>query len=401
VTGLPRTAIFAVFAFAALICGAPPSLALTRPDESEEDPAFRPSLNAVSISDDTVTGHLDDGSSTALTLQPKLQRAAQRLLAQARPRAGAIVAVDVKTGRIAAFAGTKSGNPTPSVVTSTLAPAASLFKIVTTTALLEHHVDPDREVCISGGSSFIKREHMTKPKSGAALCAPFHEALGRSRNAVFAQLATRFLRRKDLVDTAGRLGFGGDAPFDVPATVGVFDPPPQEDDLGVARAAAGFVGSRLSPVGAAQLATTIASGGRLVRLHMLQDEHDQGDVGRPRRHVVARAMHESTARELTRMMEVTIHSGTCRETFTDEDGKSYLGDVRVAGKTGTLQPTDDEPLTSWFIAFAPSRRPRIAVSVLLENGPGWRRKANEVGRDLLRAYFADRGSRGVTVPDGL
>ena len=48
-----------------------------------------------------------------------------------------------------------------------------------------------------------------------------------------------------------------------------------------------------------------------------------------------------------------------------------------------------------------TRRPRIAVSVLLENGPGWRRKANEVGRDLLRAYFADRGSRGVTVPDGL
>jgi peptidoglycan glycosyltransferase len=388
----------AVFAIVALICGAPPSLAVTRSNDSGESSGVRPSLDSVVISDDAVTGRLADGTSTALTLQPKLQRAAQRLLAQARPRSGAIVAIDVKTGRIAAFAGTRSGAQAPSVVTSTLAPAASLFKIVTTTALLEHHVEPDREVCISGGSSFIKREHMMKPKNGAALCGPFREALGRSRNAVFAQLATRFLRRDDLVDTAHRLGFGGDAPLDVPATVGVFDPPPSEDDLGVARAAAGFVGSRLSPVGAAQLATTIASGGRLVRLHMLRGEQDEG---RPRRHVVARAMHESTARELTRMMEVTIHSGTCRETFTDEDGKSYLGDVRVAGKTGTLQPTDDEPLTSWFIAFAPSRRPRIAVSVLLENGPGWRRKANEVGRDLLRAYFAERGSRGVTLPEGL
>jgi cell division protein FtsI/penicillin-binding protein 2 len=100
------------------------------------------------------------------------------------------------------------------------------------------------------------------------------------------------------------------------------------------------------------------------------------------------------------MMESTIHSGTSRETFTDALGKAYLGDVRAAGKTGTLQPERTGPLTSWFIAFAPSRSPRVALSVLLENGDGWRRKANEVGRDVLRAYFAARGYRGITKPDG-
>jgi cell division protein FtsI/penicillin-binding protein 2 len=101
------------------------------------------------------------------------------------------------------------------------------------------------------------------------------------------------------------------------------------------------------------------------------------------------------------MMEVTVHSGTSRGVFSDEDGLNYLGDVRVAGKTGTLQAGESEPTTSWFVGFAPSRAPRIVVSVLLENGAMYREKANEVGRDLLRAYFAARSYRGVTMPDVL
>src|SRR4029079_16774149 len=99
-----------------------------------------------------------------------------------------------------------------------------------------------------------------------------------------------------------------------------------------------------------------------------------------RRESTGRVMHEATARELVRMMEITVHSGTCQHVFTDDEGRYYLGDVRAAGKTGTLQPNEAEPTTSWFVGFAPSRAPRVVISVLLENGVGWRRKANEVGR---------------------
>jgi hypothetical protein len=35
------------------------------------------------------------------------------------------------------------------------------------------------------------------------------------------------------------------------------------------------------------------------------------------------------------------------------------------------------------------------VSVLLENGSVWRRKAVEVARDVLRSYFAARGIGGI------
>ena len=354
-------------------------------------------LEALHVEGAEVTAPVMGGGDTTLTLDPARQRAATRLLAHAHPGSGAIVAVDPRRGQVLAWAGLRGNAASPGAVASTLAPAASVFKLVTTAALLEKHVDPHRTVCIEGGTSGISLEHLEKPRSGHALCGPFREALGRSRNAVFAQLATRFLHRDDIIDMAGRLGFGKEAPLDVPALVGSLEVP--EGELSMARAAAGFVGSRLSPVGAVHLATTIATGGRALRLHLVK--RADGFEAPRRRALAGRVMHEATARELVRMMEVTVHSGTSLGAFTDETGKSYLGDVRAAGKTGTLQPNDDDPTTSWFVGFAPSRHPRLVISVLLENGPLYRRKANEVGRDLFRAYFASRGFRGVTMPDGI
>lgn len=351
-------------------------------------------LDALRVSARGVTAPGTDGSDVELTLDPALERAAERLLAAAHPLEGAALAIDVRSGRFLAWAGTRSGSAAPSVPAATLAPAASLFKIVTTAALLEKRVSPSLDVCTEGGASAISVEHLTRPKSGPALCAPFREALGRSRNAVFAQLATRFLRPADLLGTAERLGFGQDAPMDVPAKVGTLTVP--DGDLELARAAAGFVGSRLSPVGGAELAYTIAARGRAARFRLIA--RADGYEAPRRRELLTRAMRESTAWEIARMMEVTVHSGTSREVFSDEDGKNYLGDVRVAGKTGTLRAGEEEATTSWFIGFAPSRAPKVVVSVLLENGTIYRQKANEVGRDLLRAYFAARGARGVTLP---
>jgi len=380
---------------ASVVLGLATSLPLPARGATLEPP--EPNLDELRLDRDVIAAPTLDGGVAELTLDPGLQRAAMRLLAAAHPGSGAIVVVDPRHGHVLAWAGLRDGAQAPSVVSTTLAPAASLFKIVTTTALLERHVDPNRVVCIEGGSAGISLEHLWRPRSGRALCGPFREALGRSRNAVFAQLVTRYLGKDDIVRTAERFGFNGDAPLEVPVPVGTLTVP--DGQLPFARAAAGFVGSRLSPVGAANLATTVATGGRMLRLHLVR-RADGFELSRGRR-FVRRVMAEDTARELVRMMEVTVHSGTSLGAFTDESGRSYLGDVRAAGKTGTLQPNDDDPTTSWFVGFAPSREPRLVVSVLLENGPVWRRKANEIGRDLFRFYFASHGFRGVTVPEGM
>jgi cell division protein FtsI/penicillin-binding protein 2 len=254
-------------------------------------------------------------------------------------------------------------------------------------------VRPSERVCISGGVRSVERRHLDAPHGSGVSCGPFSQALGFSRNAVYAQLATRHLSRQDLIDVAERLGFNSNIPFDWPVPLGSLNVP--YNDLAFARTATGFQGSTLSPLGAAYLASIIAQGGVAERLHLLAPpglgRAFQDEAG-------TRVMKRATARRITRMMEVTVHSGTSRLVFNDESGKSLLPGVRVAGKTGTLRPDSGAETTSWFVGFAPADKPEIAVSVMLENGSVWRQRAAEVARDLLRVYFHKKGLRKIVDP---
>lgn len=333
------------------------------------------------------------GHTLAVTLDPDLERAAALLLRRARPDRGAIVALDPRNGRILAWSELSPRGSSGSVVTTAQAPAASVFKLVTTTALYERGgVEPKREVCISGGMHGIERRHLEPARGADALCAPFWEALGHSRNAVYAQLSTHLLR-DDLTSVAERLGFNANVPFDWPVPVGRLSVP--YNDLEFARAAAGFRGSTLSPLGGAYLASIIAQGGVARRLHLI-DEQPSG--GAEPASIVGRVMSANTAWRLTRMMEITVHSGTARPAFSDERKRTLLPGVRVAGKTGTLKPPGSPLTSSWFIGFAPSRHPEIVVSVLLQTKDVWRERAAEVARDVLRAHFRGRGVPGVADP---
>ncbi len=370
--------------------GAAPAAAETPTPNQRRPPAV--DLGRLQVATDRVTAPLRTGGTAELTLQPGLQRSADRLLRDARPRAGAIVAADARTGHLLVWSSLGVGG---TGILGMRAPSASLFKIVTTAALLElDGVHPATRVCHSGGSSGIERRHLEAPRGDDVQCHPFWQALGHSRNAVYAQLVTRHLMHDELVTMGARFGFGADLPFDVPAPLGRLQVP--YNDLAFARAATGFQGSDLTPLGALELAFVVAAGGRRPRLHIVAAAGDY--VAPARLEIEDRVIEPRTAANLRWMMEVTVDQGTSSEAFADEAGQPYLRDVKVAGKTGTLQPDPTGPTTTWFVGFAPSRDPRIVVSVLLENGRVWHRKANEVARDLLRAYFASRGFRGITDP---
>jgi cell division protein FtsI/penicillin-binding protein 2 len=90
-------------------------------------------------------------------------------------------------------------------------------------------------------------------------------------------------------------------------------------------------------------------------------------------------------------MEATVSNGTSYKSFHDKRGRPYLPDVRVAGKTGTLtKPTPEGPFYTWFVGFAPSRKPEVAISVLVANRAKWRVKATNLACDMLRVYFNDK-----------
>jgi cell division protein FtsI/penicillin-binding protein 2 len=206
---------------------------------------------------------------------------------------------------------------------------------------------------------------------------------------------------------ASRFGFGAPVPFDAPIEVSTLRVP--DDDLGFARTAAGFWNSTLSPLEAAWISATVARGGDAPRLSIVNEViDDRGGLqwSAPSPSSDHRAIAADTARAVTRMMEVTVSEGTSYRAFHDARGRSFLPNVPVAGKTGTLTDAQQQRFYTWFTGFAPSRPdadgvpkiPQVAVAVLVVNKPAWHVKANVLARELLREYFAREHTPGVTAP---
>jgi cell division protein FtsI/penicillin-binding protein 2 len=335
-----------------------------------------------------------------LTLNPKYQRAALALLRGGQVPEGAIVLTEVKTGRVLVWASYVDDGPSRDIASEATAPTASVFKIVTGTALVENGVPPTTKVCYSGGEHAIKAIDMVEDRKRDKYCATMSQAMGRSLNTVFARLAAKNLDRDKLGAVAQKLGWGQDLPFDVKIQPSTLSFP--EDDLGFARTAAGFWNSTLSPFQAVNLATTIANGGEMVRLFVVSSVKDEaGEIyrGPTSRQVVRRVIDEGTASAVTSMMESTVENGTSYKSFHDRAGRAYLPDISIAGKTGTLtKPAQDGPYYTWFVGFAPSRKPEVAISVFVANHLKWRVKATNLAADMLRTYFADKGASGVKDP---
>jgi peptidoglycan glycosyltransferase len=335
-----------------------------------------------------------------LTLNTKYQRAALGLLREGRVPEGAIVMTDVKTGRVLVWASYVMDGTMHDVAAEATAPSASVFKVVTGSALIEAGVPTTYKQCYSGGEHTIKAADLVENKKRDKWCATMAQAMGRSINSVFARLASKNLTRDKLQGMANKLGWGQDVPFDVKIAQSTITLP--EDDVGFARTAAGFWNTTLSPFQAANLATTMANGGEMIRLSLVSTVKDEaGEIyrGAAGRQVLRRAIDAGTASQVTSMMESTVDNGTSYKSFHDRNGKSYLPDIRIAGKTGTLtRPVADGPFYTWWVGFAPSNKPEIALSVLIANRPKWRVKATNVAADMLRVYFADKGAPGVSDP---
>lgn len=331
-------------------------------------------LHQVRVKEDGVYGSIGSpGKPVKLTLDPRLQRTAEKLLARAGAPEGAIVASDVRTGRILAWA-SRGGRD---FVSEPYAPSASLFKIVTAASLLDAgHANVSTNVCYEGGEHDIRPADLER---GGGTCVEFGEALGKSINMVFARMARKHLDAGDLRRMAGTLGFSGDIPIDVPVPAGRVDIP--NDPFGMARAAAGFWNGKLSPLGALFAMQTIANQGERVSFVL----RDPG--GPVERHGGRQAIRPSIARTLSRMLQVTTKRGTCVKAFRHADGTRALPGMAVAAKTGTLIGGHPARMFSWFASFAPADKPEIAVVVMLANDISWRTKANIVGRDVLEEYF--------------
>ncbi len=339
-----------------------------------------------------------------LTLEPRLQKLATSYMQAKHLPEAVVVMIDVATGDVLAYASHLEKGPARDLAVEATAPAASVFKIVTGTALVDSAgLSPDQKECYSGGEQRITAQDLEADPVRDKWCSTLAGALGRSLNTVFARLALRHLKPERLDETARTLGFGDRLAFDVPVQPSALRIP--EEPLPYARTAAGFWNTTLSPVHAAWLSAVFARGGEAVRPRIVAEVVDGSGkslytMPAP---VVRRVIPASVAASVTQMMDRTVAEGTSYRAFHDIKGTSFLAGVPVAGKTGTLTDGEKQRYYTWFTGFAPSHpqpgQRQVAIAALVVNGPVWRVKANVLAREMLRGYFSNENVPGVTFPE--
>jgi penicillin-binding protein A len=343
-----------------------------------------------------------DGGRAELTLDPGMQEATDEVLRVfAIPYAGAVV-LSIPDGRVLAMVGRSAADSRLGAEELALrpwAPAASVFKVVSASALVElGGVSGATRTCYHGGVSSILPDNLVDLPRIDGRCDTLAYGIGKSQNAILAKLASRHLTPESLGRVGAAFGFGEPIPFEVPVEASHLDVP--AEPLEFARTAAGFWHSTLSPLHGALLAATIANQGVMPAPTLVGKA--VGTDGAPLELPVAaphRVVSATTAHEVGKMMELTTRIGTAKATFNDKKGRRLLA-VDVAGKTGTLGAETDRGYVgySWFVGYAPADHPRIAFAVTLGNHPSWRIKATYVARRIVTEYLTERAEKARPAP---
>jgi cell division protein FtsI/penicillin-binding protein 2 len=328
---------------------------------------------------------LGDGRAI-LTLDPALQARLERALQAYRVPWGATVLLEPATGRVLALAEHSRAEPgRKGLALAALAPAASIFKIVTAAALLERGVGADGAVCYHGGKRRLEPRLLRDDPRRDRRCMSLSAAFGHSANVVFAKLADRDLDPDALRAAAERFLFNVPIPFARPVEVSTAEVPP--DPFAAANTAAGFGAVKLTPLHAALLAGIVANGGVYVPPVLVEEAQGTPLPAVP---PAARVVEEEVAAELGEMMRETVETGTARRIFR-RVARSLRG-VDVAGKTGSLADPSPYRDYSWFVGYAPADRPEVAVATVIVNERLWHARAPTVAKEALEAYFAGRSS---------
>lgn len=334
---------------------------------------------------DSILGRGGEQQNMVSNLDLGGQRLASQELAGRR---GAVVVLDVRSGRIPVYVSLPSYNPelmgTPAGVRAlnrdrssplvdrvgdSTYPPGSTFKVVTAAAALD-----------SGAISTTSTVDGNSPQTFASkpLANDFNQQFGpttletalvNSVNTAFGNIGVK-LGKGTLIEYMKRFGFYAPPPVDLPRSEllasGLRD---RRGDLlaasaniDLARTAIGQERLAVTPLQMATVAQTVANGGvrmepRIARL--FRDEYGRTTLTvAPKR--ATRVISRETAAELNRMMRKVVEEGT--------GTAANVGDLRMAGKTGTAE-LGTGLNQAWFIGFAPYDAPRYAIAVSIENSP--------------------------------
>lgn len=354
----------------------------------------------------SLAGISEPGNSVQLTIDSRIQRAAEQALAG---RVGAIVALDPRSGAVLAWASAPtfdnaniqaaieaanaSGGADTSMydrATLALYTPGSTFKVLTLASALENGLatldttydSPGRMEI--GGADVVSIGERGHGKISLA------KAFALSSNTVFGQVADG-LGAEKLVATARAFGYGQQLGLDFTTAASVMPNPEEMTEWELAWAGAGqpvgqghTPGPQATVMQNALMAATIANNGIAMNPYVVSQilAPDGTVLKTTRGHSLGQAVGSGTAEQVKQAMLDVVQNGT--------GSAAAIAGVKVAGKTGTAE-TNNANANSTFVGFAPYDTPTVAIAVVIEQNAKGEESAAAVGRQVLRAALATQG----------
>ena len=362
------------------------------------------------------------GASLQLTLDVKLQRAAEKALDRAR-NTGAIAAIDPRSGEVLALASNPGYDPNlfsltgdalkkayqkialnpkhpllNRAVVSRFPPGSTFKPLVAVAGLEKGAINPHSSVNCPGYYQIAGRRFKCWAVHGRGV--NLSKALAKSCDVYFYQMALKLGDPEGsgpqyLADTVRKFGLGRKTEIDLPSDEAGLIPDPiwrrkinaKNPDL-----ARWYPGNTLNmsigqgdvlatPLQMALAIGAVANGGTLWKPHVLREaKSHSGEILENFKNV---GQSVGVSSEILAL----VRSGM-RDTVTKGTGKPCnLPQVEVAGKTGSAEDVHNVLPHSWWVCFAPYKNPTIAIAVIVENSGHGSENALPVAREVLEAAF--------------
>ena len=353
------------------------------------------------VTDTRVTAPAGPGKTAVLTINPSLQRAATTSLQRRHIAHGAVVAMDIRTGEILAYASRHNNKADP--ITTARLPATDIAKTITATATLKTSDSTHTtRICHRDPGTSLDLQDLVSNKTKDTWCPTLAESIGRNLDAPIAKAALHLTNHTAIEQAASAFGFGQILPFDLPVEASHFST--AHGDEGLMRAAIGS--ENIPPIGSpppAKPSTTMSAmqgliiasiiGRKGLTVHPLlvrTVETSHGDVvysAKSKPHTTKQVVDTHTANELAMMMRETTEKGEAFRAFHDETGHPTLGKTKIAAVFGAERVNEDSDQTTWLIGFVPSDAPEIAFATVAKNRKGSPGNAQGLAIDVLRAFL--------------
>jgi len=378
------------------------------------------------------------GNNVFLTIDYDLQQVAEEAYQE---KHGALLAMEIKTGRILAMVSKPSFDPsvfarniTPQEWRALIEhpfhplqnkgiqgqyPPGSVFKIVTAIAGLETRaITPQTQITCTGVFPYGDRDFRCW-KEGGHGTINLHRALAESCDTYFYQVGLK-VGVDAIAHYASELGLGKKTGISLPHEKSGIVPSTswKKKRFGVSW----YTGETLSfAVGQGYLNTTplqiltliaaVANGGRIMLPQVVERVEDV--YGKKlKEYPPVETGRAEISKETLCLVQEALMAAVNEPRGTG--GAAALKEVKVAGKTGTAQvirmaadfkkgDMNRMPLKfrdhAWFAAYAPFEDPQIAIAVLVEHGGYGGAAAAPIAKKVMEKYFNLKVSPPVKVEE--